>query len=219
MKILAPSFKILSLPERSSIVEIIERIGRTCYKSEDKITPDSAGNFVQRLIQSGHHSVLEHVSISVHFVCDRGVSHELVRHRLAAYSQESTRYVNYSKEKSGKGLTVIDPCFWPKDSPPYQEWQRAMEQAEKSYLQLIHLGARPEEARSVLPTGVKTEIVMSCNIREWRHVFDLRCGKASHPQMREIMLPLLAEFHDRIPVLFDDLFTRYFPDIQAWKKT
>ncbi|MCX5909645.1 MAG: FAD-dependent thymidylate synthase [Deltaproteobacteria bacterium] len=215
MKIVVPSFQILYMPERSSIVSMIELIGRTCYKSADKMTPDSSGDFVRRLIQSGHHSVLEHVSITVHFVCDRGVSHELVRHRLASYSQESTRYVNYTKEKFGRGLTVIRPFFWPENSPPYQEWQRAMEQAERSYLQLIQLGARPEEARSVLPTSVKTEIVMSCNVREWRHVFDLRCGKASHPQMREIMLPLLDEFHEKIPVLFDDLYARYLPDIQA----
>ncbi len=219
MKVIPPSFKILSMPEGLSILKMIEGIGRTCYKSEEKITPDSAPDFVRRLVRSGHHSVIEHVTITVLFICDRGVSHELVRHRLASYSQESTRYVNYSKGKYGQGLTVIRPFFWPEGSEAYQAWLAAMEQAEKSYLALIRLGARPEEARSVLPSSLRTEIVMSCNIREWRHVIGLRSSKASHPQMREIMLPLLEEFHRRIPVLFDDLYETYRADIEAWKKT
>ncbi len=219
MKVIPPSFKILSMPEGPSILKTIEGIGRTCYKSEEKITPNSAPDFVRRLVRSGHHSVIEHVTITVLFICDRGVSHELVRHRLASYSQESTRYVNYSKGKYGQGLTVIRPFFWPAGSEAYQEWLAAMEQAEKSYLALIRLGARPEEARSVLPSSLRTEIVMSCNIREWRHVIGLRSSKASHPQMREIMLPLLEEFHRRIPVLFDDLYETYQADIEAWKKT
>lgn len=219
MKIISPSFQILSRPDGESILRMIERIGRTCYKSEDKITPHSAPEFVRRLVRSGHHSVLEHISISVLFVCDRGVSHELVRHRIAAYSQESTRYVNYSKEKYGQGLTVIRPFFWSEGSKAFETWRTAMEEAEKRYLELIGLGARPEEARSVLPSSVKTEIVMSCNLREWRHVLGLRCSKASHPQMREIMLPLLEEFHRTIPVVFDDLYETYREEIQSWKST
>jgi thymidylate synthase (FAD) len=219
MKVIPPSFKILSMPEGASILKMIESIGRTCYKSEEKITPDSAPDFVRRLVRSGHHSVIEHVTITVLFVCDRGVSHELVRHRLASYSQESTRYVNYAKGKYGQGLTVIRPFFWPEGSAAYGEWLAAMEQAEKSYLALIRLGARPEEARSVLPSSLRTEIVMSCNIREWRHVIGLRSSKASHPQMREIMLPLLEEFHRLMPVLFDDLYETYQADIVAWGKT
>jgi thymidylate synthase (FAD) len=187
------------------ILKQIETAGRTCYKSEDKITADSAAGFVKHIIKSGHHSVIEHINVSVRFVCDRGISHEIVRHRLAAYSQESTRYANYSKDKFGNEITVIKPYFWHENSEEYLIWKQAMQNAEQSYLKLLKSGARPEQARSVLPNSLKTEIVMTCNLREWRHVLKLRCSKASHPQIRELMLPLLAEMRAKIPVLFDDL--------------
>lgn len=190
----------------ASILKQIETAGRTCYKSEDKISADSSVGFVKRIIKSGHHSVIEHISVSVRFICDRGISHEIVRHRLAAYSQESTRYANYSMNKFGNEITVIKPYFWPENSLEYLEWKKAMENAEQSYLKLLKSGARPEQARSVLPNSLKTEIVMTCNLREWRHVLKLRCSKASHPQIRELMIPLLAEFHEKIPVLFDDFY-------------
>lgn len=192
-----------------SILQSIELAGRTCYKSEDKITANSAASFIERIIASGHHSVIEHINITVKFICDRGVTHELVRHRLASYSQESTRYANYSKDKFGKEITVIKPPFWSEDSSEYAEWRKAMEYAERSYMRLIGIGARPEQARSVLPNSLKTEIVMTCNIREWRHVLNLRCSKEAHPQIREIMLPLLSELHDKVPVVFDDIFQKY----------
>lgn len=209
MKIISPGHEILFIQDGISILKQIEVAGRTCYKSENKITADSAAEFVKSIIKSGHHSVIEHVSISVRFICDRGITHEIVRHRLAAYSQESTRYANYSKDKFGKEITVIKPHFWSEDSEEYLEWKNAMRTAEQSYLILLCSGARPEQARSVLPNSLKTEIVMTCNLREWRHVLNLRCSKASHPQIREIMLPLLTELHDKIPVLFDDLYDKY----------
>ena len=209
MKIIAPSHEILHLPDGGCILKLIESAGRTCYKSEDHITVDSAKGFVKQVLDSGHHSVIEHINITVRFVCDRGVTHELVRHRLASYSQESTRYANYSKDKFGHEITVIRPSFWPEDSPEYVEWLKAMENAEKAYMKLIELGSSPEQARSILPNSLKTEIVMTCNIREWRHVIDLRCSRAAHPQMREMMLPLLSEFHEEIPVLFDDIYKKY----------
>ena len=215
MKVISPSYEILSMPEGESILKQIELAGRTCYKSEDQITVDSANGFVQRILSSGHHSVIEHVNITVRFICDRGVTHELVRHRLASYSQESTRYANYSKEKFGSGITLIKPLFWQESSPEYSVWLETMEQLEKADLELVEIGASPEHARSVLPNSLKTEIVMTCNLREWRHVFSLRCSPAAHPQMRQIMLPLLADFHKRIPVLFDDLFERYKEDISS----
>lgn len=148
------------------------------------------------------------MNISVRFTCDRGVSHELVRHRLASFSQESTRYANYSHNKFGREITVIKPCFWDEGSPEYKEWLSTMENAENAYLRLIEMGARAEQARSVLPNSLKTEIVMTCNVREWRHVLNLRCSSASHPQMRELMLPLLAELHERVPVIFDDIYEK-----------
>ncbi|MFH1135578.1 MAG: FAD-dependent thymidylate synthase [Pseudomonadota bacterium] len=209
MKIIPPSHEILFLPDGLEILKGLEAAGRTCYKSEDRITEGSARSFVLGILKSGHHSVIEHFSITVRLVCDRGVTHELVRHRLASYSQESTRYANYSKEKFGRELTVIKPLFWPEDSPEYRRWVGAMEAAENAYLDLINLGARPEQARGVLPNSLKTEIVMTCNLREWRHVFSLRCSPAAHPQIRELLLPLLRELSEKIPVIFDDLAARF----------
>ncbi len=205
MRVIEPSHKIIYLPEPEEILKIIEIAGRTCYKSEHKISKDSATEFIRRIIRSGHESVIEHSICTVKFICDRGVSHELVRHRLAAYSQESTRYANYSSNRFGSEITVIKPSFFKEGTKEYTTWLRAMEEAEKAYMELISLGARPEEARSVLPNSLKTEIIMSANFREWRHVLRLRCSKRAHPQIREIMIPLLEELKDRIPVIFDDI--------------
>ncbi|MFP4476504.1 MAG: FAD-dependent thymidylate synthase [Desulfatibacillaceae bacterium] len=213
MRVIRPGHEILLMPDPADILKNIELAGRTCYKSEDKITPDSARDFVRRILKSGHHSVIEHVNVTVRFVCDRGVTHELVRHRLASYSQESTRYANYSKDRFGSEITVIRPLFWATDSAEYKAWHAAMEAAEKAYMGLLEMGARPEQARSVLPNSLKTEIVMTANVREWIHVFNLRCSKRAHPQIREIMLPLLAEFHANIPVIFDEQHARHERDI------
>jgi len=213
MRIIAPSFEIMALESGSDILKRIEAAGRTCYKSEDMITDGSAAAFTQRILGSGHLSVIEHASATVRFVCDRGVTHEIVRHRLASYSQESTRYANYSKDKFGNEITVIRPCFWEEGAAEYSIWLEAMQQAEASYLSLIKKGASAQQARSVLPNSLKTEIVVTCNIREWRHIFELRCAPAAHPQMREIMLPLLGEMHKNIPVLFADLYEQFEKDI------
>ncbi|MBW1616964.1 MAG: FAD-dependent thymidylate synthase [Deltaproteobacteria bacterium] len=211
MKIIEPFYEILFIQSKGQLLANIEKAGRTCYKSEDKITADSAESFVKTILKSGHHSVIEHANISVRFICDRGVTHELVRHRLAAYSQESTRYANYSKDKFGNEITVIRPCFWKEDSEKFAVWKRAMEQAEQAYMELLSSGARLEEARSVLPNSLKTEIVMTCNLREWRHVINLRCSKAAHPQIRQIMLPLLFDFYKTLPAVFEDLYKAYKP--------
>jgi thymidylate synthase (FAD) len=208
MKIVSPSATIIAGFE-ADMLRRIESAGRTCYKSEEKITADSAAPFVERLLRSGHHSVLEHVSATVRFVCDRGVSHELVRHRLCAFSQESTRYANYAQARFGNEISVIRPCFRQEDSPAYAVWVEAMQRAEAAYLSLTANGATPQEARSVLPNSLKTEIVVTCNIREWRHIFSLRCAPAAHPQMREVMLPLLGLMYDIAPVLFEDLYERF----------
>lgn len=188
-------------------LEEIERIGRVCYKSEDKIMQGSAEKFVRMLIKRGHESVLEHNHLSVRFVCDRGVSHELVRHRLASFSQESTRYCDYSDdEKHESGITFIRPCFIEKDSDEYHAWVLAMKNAEASYYYMCKtLNLKPEAARCVLPNSLKTEVVMSANYREWRHFFKLRTALAAHPQMRELTVPLLRDLQTRIPVVFDDI--------------
>lgn len=218
MRVISPGFTIMSVPDGGEVLKHIEAAGRTCYKSEDKITPDSAAKFVRMIIGSGHDSVIEHASATVRFVCDRGVTHELVRHRLAAYSQESTRYANYSKDKFGNEITVIRPIFWKEGTEEYARWEQAMADAERAYLGMIDNGARPEQARSVLPNSLKTEIVMTANLREWRHVFKLRCAGPAHPQIREVMLPLLDEFHRRIPAVFDDLHDRFAADIVKFRE-
>lgn len=210
MKVTDPSFQIVDMPDGLEVLKKIEIAGRTCYKSEDKISDDSSILFANRLLKMGHLSVVEHVTATVKIVCDRGVTHEIVRHRLASYSQESTRYANYSDKRFGKEITVIRPFFWEVGSKEYDVWVRAMKQAEKSYMDLIELGASAQQARSVLPNSLKTEIIVTCNLREWRHIFSLRCDSAAHPQMREIMLPLLSEFKRNIPVLFDDLYDKFF---------
>lgn len=214
MKVIAPGHEILFLPPAEEILRVIELAGRTCYKSEDRISKGSAEKFIKSIVRSGHESVIEHGNCTVRFVCDRGVSHELVRHRLAAYSQESTRYANYGQEKFGREITVIRPCFWKEGSREYLRWYAAMLEAEAAYLELLEMGASPQQARSVLPNSLKTEVVMTCNLREWRHVLRLRCSRPAHPQIRELMLGLLPEFKTRIPVLFDDLYELYEQDIE-----
>ena len=211
MKIILPS----STVETTTVFPLahIESAGRTCYKSEGFITKESQEKFAKLLLASGHLSVIEHASATVRIICDRGVSHELVRHRLCAFSQESTRYCNYSKDKFGNELTFIKPCFWNRGDAGYDHWVRAMSQAERTYLTLLAGGASPQQARSVLPNSLKTEIVVTANLREWRHIFTMRCDKPAHPQMREIMLPLLGKMRKEVPVIFDDLYETYKGEI------
>ncbi len=203
MEIIRSSFVFEDEVDGENILCKLERYGRTCYKSEGKITPDSARRFVVGILRSGHESVIEHEKVTVRIVCDRGVTHEIVRHRIASYSQESTRYCNYKV----RGIRVIEPLFFlgEGNEERYRVWYEAMEACEKAYNALISLGARPEEARTVLPNSLKTEIVITYNLREWRHFFKLRTSKRAHPQMREITIPLLREFQRLIPVLFDDI--------------
>ena len=215
MKIIKPSYEILTPISDGGIKELqhIEKIGRVCYKSEDRITDDgeSAKKFVKMLISNGQEAMIEHSSLSVKFVVDRGVSHELVRHRIASFAQESTRYCNYSKDKFGNEITVILPCFFDtgmgilSNSLVYQEWKSACECAEERYFNLLKMGATPQEARTVLPNSLKTEITVTANYREWRNFFKLRTAEASHPQMREVTIPLLKELKTLIPIIFDDI--------------
>lgn len=222
MKIITPYFVIEDVVDGEKILKNLEKAGRTCYKSEEKVTDSSASVFIKKIIESGHETILEHEKITVRIICDRGVTHEIVRHRIVSYSQESTRYCNYGSGKFGREITVIEPCFWEidkndkftegnwdvldkKNMEKRRIWNSAMKFVEKSYLKLIELGASPQEARSVLPNSLKTEIVMTANLREWRHFFRLRCSPKAHPQMREITLPMLVEFKRLIPVIFDDI--------------
>lgn len=220
MRLLKPYASIINvshdLPAKS-----IDLYGRTCYKSEHPSDPEQWEEFIRRRISSGHESILEHLNVTVKIVCDRGVSHELVRHRLCGFSQESTRYCNYGKNDH---VSFIIPCWF-----EFQEcllsdreclymddslkeidmWLDSMLYAENSYKKLLSLNWTPQQARSVLPNSLKTELIMTTNIREWRHIFSLRCDKAAHPQMREIMIPLLKDFYLGMPVFFEDLYAKF----------
>ncbi len=214
MNIVKSAIVIEDGPDYQDLLQKIERVGRTCYKSEDKIGIGSAEKFVSRLISSGHESVIEHGSITVRVICDRGVSHEIVRHRLASYSQESSRYCNYTADKFGNEITVIDIATGfqydlsdQKDVNKYRIWTQAMLDAEKHYFEMIEAGAKPEEARSVLPNSTKTEIVMTMNLREWRHFFRMRCSSRAHPQIIEVSKMILNVFAERYPAFFGDLVT------------
>jgi thymidylate synthase (FAD) len=214
-------FEILSNISEGGIEELkhIEKIGRVCYKSEDKITEDgeSAKKFVSMLIKRGHEAMIEHSSLSVKFTVDRGVSHELVRHRIASFAQESTRYVNYSLDKFGSEINVIDirdgilldnkmkSLTCEELNAIVDEWESAMHDAEEHYLKMIELGATPQIARSVLPNSTKTEITFTSNYREWRNIFKLRIPGTAHPQIREVTIPLLNELKSKISVVFDDI--------------
>ena len=200
MKIIEPSVEILDHLDGNEILKKLELCGRVCYQSEDKITEDSAERFVQMLIKRGHESVLEHVAVTVKFTVDRGVSHEIVRHRIASYSQESTRYCRY-----GDGIAVIQPPGIERGTNAYLNWYFGCQNAETAYRDMLSSGISPQIARSVLPTCVKTEIAMTANLREWRHFLRLRMGKAAHPQMREIACKLYDQLSEMVPVVFEDL--------------
>lgn len=221
MRIIEPSYEILTPISYGGVDELkrIEEIGRICYKSEGQITKnsDSAKKFIKMLINKGHEAMLEHSSLSVKFIVDRGIANEIVRHRIASYAQESTRYCNYSNDKFNNEISVVDITgitFDPKMnqldyntiSEIIDEWKKAMEEAEAHYLKMIDLGATPQIARSVLPLSTKTELVMTANYREWRNFFKLRTSPAAHPQMREITTQLLADLKNRLPIIFDDIF-------------
>ena len=229
MRLIKPSFEVITNIQGLEILKKIELAGRTCYKSEDKITEDSAPKFVQMILNRGHESVLEHESLSVRFICDRGVSHEFVRHRLSSFSQESTRYCNYGN----KGISFIIPSWLNADevlrltgiankdnkliysmghdmSVDHEtrgicSFLYDMSNAEHGYNFKLKMGWRPEQARSVLPNALKTEIVITANLRQWREMFRQRTAKVAHPQMRELMCPLLDEMKIKLPIVFNDI--------------
>lgn len=212
-----PGYEIFLSKTPEEMYKRIEQIGRTCYKSEDKVTDTSHVQFVRNLIKRGHEAMIEHETITVCFTMDRGVANELVRHRIASFAQESTRYCNYNNDKFGSKISVVDIEDAIKLDPKMKnmdagsivlilrEWTEAMQDAEKHYLKMIELGATPQIARGVLPTSTKATIWITANIREWRSIFKLRADKPAHPQMREVMLPLLKEFKETLPVFFDDI--------------
>lgn len=211
MKIVPQSFEIVDEINGSEILKKLEKIGRIAYKSEDKITDDSCFSFVKGIIKRGHESVLEHVSITVKVIIDRGISHEIVRHRIASYTQESTRYCNYRDNKFGKEISVISPFGTELDALRKGElfffnlWLNNMALAEQTYEAMVDMKLSPQIARSVLPNSLKTELYMTMNLREWRHFFKLRTAQCAHPQMQELAKMILKEFQKLIPIIFEDL--------------
>lgn len=205
MKIIEPSVEIITPIDYNYILQHLEKCGRICYKSEDRITEKSAETFIKNIIVRGHEAVLEHFSFTVKFICDRGVSHEIVRHRIASFCQESTRYCNYSNDKFDNEITVIKPNFFDENTKAYKSWFYSCCFAEKNYFYLLKQGCTPQEARAVLPNSLKTELVMTANVREWRHFLKLRTAPVAHPQMREIANLLLNECVSQMPILFYDL--------------
>ncbi len=214
MRIIEPYVEVQPF-DGVQLMKSIEKAGRTCYKSEGSITEDSYKGFIQKIIKSGHESVLEHEKATCRIICDRGVSHEIVRHRIAAYSQESTRYCNYSGERFGNEITVIRPFFF--TGLQFDIWENACMTAERWYLDLLKQGASPQEARSVLPNSLKTEIVVTYNLREWRHFFRLRAAKTAHPQMQQIAIPLFKFMYSYLPDIFVDILfnTNFLPENYA----
>ena len=223
MRTLKPQHVIIGKDqiEGHKILKHIKKIERTCYKSEDLINDESAEKMIKKLIKMNHLAMIEHASVSVLFTCDRGVTHEIVRHRVASYAQESTRYVNYSKDKFGNEIGYIDIAGGialdtkMKDLPVetidaiISEWNQACIDAEKHYMKMLELGATPQIARSVLNNSTKSDINVTMNLREWRHFFELRCDTPAHPQMRELVIPLLKEMSEVIPIVFDDLVEKF----------
>lgn len=205
MRIIEPKVEIITPIDGQAILQHIEQVGRVCYKSEDKITEKSAEKFVAGIIRHGHEAVIEHFNITVKFTTDRGISHEIVRHRVASYAQESTRYCNYSKDKFGEEITVVKPLDIPYSGCKFDQWQMACSAAERTYFDLLAIGCKPQVARAVLPTCLKTEIVMTANLREWRHFIKLRGSAAAHPDIRILAKDLLRQLKEQIPVVFDDL--------------
>lgn len=201
MKIISPDFAFVDSINGNAILKKLEAAGRTCYKSENKMTEDSAANFVRNLIKRGHESVLEHVSITVRIITDRGISHEIVRHRLASYSQESTRYCNYKD----KEIEFVLPYDIDPETKIFDYWKLSCQASETDYKVLISEGVAPQTARSVLPNCLKTELVMTCNLREWRHFFKMRCASGAHPDMKYLATIMLHDFQEKIPVVFDDI--------------
>jgi thymidylate synthase (FAD) len=241
MRLINSSVEILDQINGEEVLKKLERIARTCYKSEGRITEDdsSARKLLTNIVKSGHEAMIEHYSFSVKFICSRAISHELVRHRMASFAQESQRYVNYTKDM---GVTFIIPERLHDTLKPWtgyyniidlgvpgafklisedfpdphnSEFVKALAMAEEMYLDAIHIeGVKPQDARDVLPNATKTEVIMTANLREWRHFFNLRCDRAAHPDMRKLALNLLRQVHALIPVIFDDLYDKFIKVIE-----
>lgn len=231
MKVIDPSVVVSLQTDPRFIMQTIEQAGRTCYKSEDKTNETSHVAFIERLVRRGHEAMLEHGHATAHFRIDRGVSHELVRHRLASFAQESTRYCNYQD----KDIEFVRPVFYrdldydtsdelregtkhramTDQEHRLHNWFKVCEATEQAYKDNLAMGASPQEARAVLPNSLATDIVVTANLREWRTVLKLRCAKDAHPDMRYVMLKLLSDMYKLFPLVFEDIYQLYKEEVDG----
>jgi len=208
MKIAKPAYKILNLEDGTKILKHLELVARTCYKSEGLITDDdsSARKIIAGIIKSGHESILEHIAFTVRFTADVGFYKDLTRHRAGiSFAIESTRWCNYANDKFGGELTFMAPANMAEGTEIYEKWAECMQGIEKAYMAMAALGAKPDQLRMILPHSTKADINITTNIREWRHIFRLRIQPNVHPSIRQLLIPLLAELKQRLPVVFDDI--------------
>lgn len=211
MEIIKPVIEVEKYDVKK-ILKNIERACRTCYRSEDLISEDSYKKLLKNCITKGHESILEHEKITIRLVCDIGVYKDLTRHRTGtAFSIESTRYCNYSKDKFTNNIKFIDPVFI-KDKKNYEIWKKTMMEIEKYYIEMANNGAITDELRMLLPHSTAAEVTMTCNIREWRHILSLRCSSRVHPSIRQLLIPLLLKFKEDFPEIFNDIeYDEKFP--------
>ena len=205
VRVIEPSVEIFTPLNGNEILKHLERCARNCYKSEDKIMDESAPKMIKKLIDLGHEAMIEHFSISLKIIADTGVLKDITRHRLVSFAVESTRYCLYAKDKFGNEISVMKPVHIPEGSPEYEVWLNCMKDIEKAYLKMAELGCKADACRMVLPHSTKAEIIMTANLREWRHVLRLRTAPAAHPTVQQIMKMVLREFKKNIPVVFDDI--------------
>lgn len=204
MKIIEPKIWVEEY-DPVKIMKNLERACRTCYRSEGLITDDSYKKLLKNCINRGHESILEHEKITVRMVCDIGVYKDLTRHRFGSFSIESTRYCNYGKDKFDNEIKFIKPCNIEEGTDEYIEWQWCLSQIEESYMKMTELKCTPDQMRMILPHSTAAEVTMTANIREWRHILDLRTKKMTHPSIRQILIPLLLKFKYTMPELFDEI--------------
>ena len=191
--------------DAKKMLKRIERACRTCYRSEDKVTEDSYKNLIKNCISRGHESVLEHEKVSIRMICDIGAYKDLTRHRIASFSIESTRYCNYGKDKFDNEIKFMKPVNIDEGTEVYDLFVEGLEGIEKNYLKMAELDAKPDQLRMLLPHSTASEVNMTCNLREWKHVFSLRCSKHAHPSIRQVLIPLLLKFKEDMPELFNSI--------------
>lgn len=214
MKFVKPWIEVEKINGKQ-IMKNLELAAKQCYRSQDNIKEESYDKFLRGCISRGHESVIEHEKITIRMCCDIGVYKDLTRHRLASFSIESTRYCNYSKDKFDNNITFVYPCNIEEGTPEYGLWQNAMVEIEQNYNAMAEIGCKPDQLRLLLPHSTAAEVVMTANIREWRHILKLRADSHAHPAIQQLMIPLLLYFKQEMPALFDDI--EYNQDFDRFK--